>query len=122
MRGCDWKEVDAMEYVLQGEFLNSRRFGALPVESQAMRIPMDGKLRTCAYGPWKMRMSEWGKPAVHRTHTVMDIPYHRNRNERGYLLMLDGTRQDLDRGRKMSPTILAYCFLDAPYDIPYFCL
>lgn len=46
---CDWESVEVMGYVCWDGFLDSRRFGALLVEDQAMRITVDEKSRTSAY-------------------------------------------------------------------------
>lgn len=53
--GGDWERDDVMDYVHPDEFMNSRRFGASPIESQEVRPSMDGKSRTGAYGALKMQ-------------------------------------------------------------------
>lgn len=68
-------------YVVWETFLDSRRFGALSVEGQTMRINMDGRSQTSAYGARKTKMPEWDQPVVHRAHTAMDVPYLRDRDE-----------------------------------------
>lgn len=115
-RDCDRENADVVDYVRWGEFLDSRCFLALPVEGRAMRITVDGKQQTCAYGAWKTLMSESGKPAVHCAHTVMNMLYLKDRGEKDYLLMLDEIRQDMDEGGTMLPAMMTYRCLDAPYD------
>lgn len=68
-----------------------------------------------AHGAWNMRMSEWGKPAVHRAHKVMDMPLLRDRGEREYILMLDGILCILDERWTMLLAMLKFWFLNAPY-------
>lgn len=70
---CDWEMADVMDHVCRDALLNSQRFGALRVESQAMCLTVDGKSRTRDYGAWKMRMSELHKAAVHRACTAIDM-------------------------------------------------
>lgn len=56
-KDCDWESVELIDFVRRDEFVDSRRFGALLVESQAMRITVDGKSRISTYRACNIRMS-----------------------------------------------------------------
>lgn len=101
-------------YARRDEFLNSRRFHAFPVGGHAMPINVNGKLRTSAFSAWKIEMSEWRKPVVHRAHP--DMPYLRDRDERGYFLMLGDMRHNLNEACTLCPAMWPLCLLDAHYD------
>lgn len=57
MGGCDREKVDVMDYVRRDEFLDSRRFGATPVEGQALRINVDEKSPTSV---WRVEDADVG--------------------------------------------------------------
>lgn len=50
-------------------------FEVFSVECQAMRIKIDGKLRTSAYDTLKMRTLECHSPSVDRSYMVIDNAY-----------------------------------------------
>lgn len=57
--GCDQDNVDVMDYMRHDEYPDSRRFGTLSVEGQAMSVTVDCKLRNSVYVAWcTMQMSE----------------------------------------------------------------
>lgn len=73
-----------------------------------MRMSMDENSRTSIYDARKMRMLEWDNQAVHIAHMVTDIPYHRDRYERYYLLIFDGISCDMNEVRRLRRAMLAY--------------
>lgn len=53
-------------------------------------------------------MPERGIQAMNRAPMVIDTPYFRERDERDYVLMLDGMWRNLDEGRTLCLAKLGY--------------
>lgn len=60
-------------------------------------------------------MLERSKLTVGPAHTVLNIFYLRDRDEREFLLMMSGMRRDLDDSQTLCFTRVAYFLLNAPY-------
>lgn len=56
--GCDWDNADVIEYVVQSEYLDSRRSCTFQVEGQVGRVVLIGKSQMTVYGAWNMRMAQ----------------------------------------------------------------
>lgn len=55
--GCDWDNIDVMDYVRQSEYQESRRFGTFSVEGQVGLVG-DGKSRVSVCVAWNMCMGK----------------------------------------------------------------
>lgn len=56
--GCDWYNVDVMDYLQRSEYIDSHRIGTFLVEGQVGRVVVNGKSRISVCRAWNMRMSQ----------------------------------------------------------------
>lgn len=89
-----------MRYVRLDVFLESRPIGAHSVAGKAVRINVDCKWRTTAYGTCKIWTSEVGEPTVNLVRTKIDIPFLWERDDGDYFLLLDGIHCNLYEGER----------------------
>lgn len=54
--GCDWDDLDVMDYVCQSEHLDSRHFGVFLVDGRSSRNDVDGNSWVTVYGACKKWM------------------------------------------------------------------
>lgn len=47
--GCDWDNLDIMDYVMQNEYLDPQGIGTFSVEGQVERVVVNGKSQMTAY-------------------------------------------------------------------------
>lgn len=112
----DWENLDVIDYLVPIELLDSRRFGAYPVEGQARRVVVNGKSWMTVYGAWRMRMWQWKKPAVHCVRVQLDVTFYRDQDEQTYVIPLDDLIRDHNDAQTSRPDTFSYCLLDVPYN------
>lgn len=89
---------DAIAYVKLGpQYLNARRFGALPRHSRLDRIVYDGRSRVTVYGSWGLRQEEWGSVQRHGEEG-MNMSVARDEVEAVYVANLAKFFREVDAG------------------------
>lgn len=63
-----------------------------------MLVTVDDKSRISPYGAWKLWMLQWSKAIVCGVHTLTDMAYLRDRDERNYALMRENLLCDMNDG------------------------
>lgn len=105
-----------MDYARQGEHLDSRRFGKIPVDGHASRTTVDGKGQVTVYGAWIKRIEQKKKLTVLQFQLEMDMHFLLDRDDRDYIKVLETFSCDHKDGHKRILSDLLDCLLSAPYD------
>lgn len=111
---CVWETSDILAYVKQGgQYLDARRFGALPRHRRAVKIVCAGKFRATLYGAWQLRHIEF--KAVHEHGKEgMAMLVLRDDCEAAYVTKFAKFAWDVREGWRRN-NCFVYCTLPRPH-------